>query len=87
MVSIAGSEMATREVDLNELLACCRRELALRQRVYPRLVATGKLTEAKAEKETALMGEVVEFLIHCVFKAATRRAATSADASPAMPTT
>ena len=65
--------MEWHEVNLNDLLACCRRELAFRQRVYPKMVAKGTLTEKKAERETELMRTVVEFLVHCVFKAATRR--------------
>jgi hypothetical protein len=73
VVSISSSQMETREVDLNQLLACCRRELAFRQRCYPKWVAKGALSEKKAEKELELMREVVEFLIHCTFKAVVRR--------------
>jgi len=65
--------MEWHEVDLNDLLGCCSRELALRERVYPKFVAKGTMSEAKAEKEIALMRSVVEFLVHCVFKAVTRR--------------
>lgn len=65
--------MSWHDVDLNDLLACCRRELALRQRVYPKWVAKGSMTEKKAEKEIEQMRAVVEFLVHCVFKAVTRR--------------
>ena len=68
---------AWHEVDLNDLLGCCRRELALRQRVYPKWVAKGTMSEKKAEKEIELMRAVVDFLVHCVFKAVTRRAKES----------
>jgi len=66
--------MEWHEVNLNDLLATCRRELAFRERVYPRMVASGKITDAKAQKETEGMRAVVDFLVHCVFKAVTRRA-------------
>jgi len=74
MVRIGDPAMEWHEVDLNDLLGCCRRELALRERVYPKFVAKGTMSEAKAEKEIALMRSVVEFLVHCVFKAVTRTA-------------
>jgi hypothetical protein len=65
--------METREIDLNALLACCRRELAFRQRCYPKWVQRGALTEKKAAKELELMQQVVDFLVHCVFKSVVRR--------------
>lgn len=67
--------MQWRDVDLNPLLACARRELALRQRVYPKWVAKGSMSEKKANEELELQREIVEFLVHCVFKAVTRNAA------------
>lgn len=72
IVRISDPAMEWHDVNLNELLACCRRELAFRQRCYPRFVAKGTLSEAKAEKELELMHQVCEFLVHCVFKAVTR---------------
>ena len=74
IVRISDPAMSWHEVDLNDLLGCCRRELAQRQRVYPKWVAKGTLSEKKAEKELELMQHVVDFLVHCVFKAVTRRA-------------
>jgi hypothetical protein len=65
--------MEWHEIDLNELLACCRRELAFRQRVYPKWTLKGTMTEKKAEAEIEMMRTVVDFLVHCVFKAVTRR--------------
>ena len=73
IVRISDPGMSWHEVDLNDLLACCRRELAFRQRCYPKWVAKGTLSEKKAEKELELMQHVVDFLVHCVFKAVTRR--------------
>jgi hypothetical protein len=64
--------MEWHEVDLNDLLGCARRELAFRQRCYPKWVDKGTMTEKKAEKELELMRSLVEFLVHCVFKAVTR---------------
>lgn len=74
VVRISDPAMGWHEVDLNDLLACCRRELAFRQRCYPKWVAKGTLTETKAEKELELMRSLCEFLVHCIFKAVTRRA-------------
>jgi hypothetical protein len=74
IVRISEPAMSWRDVDLNPLLACARRELAFRQRVYPKWVLKGTMTEKKAEQELELMRELVEFLLHCAFKAVTRRA-------------
>ena len=67
-------------MNLNDLLSCCRRELEFRQRVYPKWVAKKTMKEAKAQAEIELMRSVVDFLVHCVFKAVTRRAKTMTDA-------
>ena len=44
-----------------ELAHCAKRELALRKRVYPRLIEEGKLTRADAERELALMSDIQEY--------------------------
>ena len=75
VVKISDPAMQWHEVNLNDLLACCRRELAFRQRCYPKWVAKGTLNEKKAEKELELMQSVCDFLVHCIFKAVTRRRA------------
>lgn len=77
IVRISDPAMEWHEIDLNDLLGCCRRELAVRQRVYPKWVAKGTLSEAKAAREIELMRSVCEFLVHCVFKAITRQAPRS----------
>jgi len=45
-----------------DLIACAERELRLRVRVYPRWVAAGRMTQALADREIALMCEVIAFL-------------------------
>src|ERR1700751_1058157 len=75
IVRISDPAMQWHEVDLNALLAWCRRELAFRQRCYPRWIDKGTFSAAKAEREIDLMKTVCEFLVHCVFKAVTQRAA------------
>jgi hypothetical protein len=74
MVRVSDPGMEWHEVNLNDLLGCARRELEVRQRVYPKWVAKGTLSEAKAERELALQRTLVEFLVHCIFKAVTRQA-------------
>jgi len=44
-----------RELNLAEVLACVRREAALRRRVYPRWVQEGRLTAEKAAHEIERM--------------------------------
>jgi hypothetical protein len=73
MARISDPGMEWHEVDLNDLLSCARRELAYREWVYPKRVYEGKMTAAKAEREIALQRTMVEFMVHCVFKAVTRR--------------
>jgi hypothetical protein len=40
---------------LDEQIACVTREIALRERVYPKWVATGRMTKQTAEHEVAAM--------------------------------
>ena len=49
-------------VTLAEQIACVKREIGLRERVYPRWVATGRLTQRKADDEIAAMKAVLETL-------------------------
>lgn len=55
-------------IDLRELLACCRRELALRQFVFPKRVAAGKMSQDKAEKELELMRQCVDYFVDAIFR-------------------
>jgi hypothetical protein len=43
-------------------LRCCERELRYRHRVYPQLVASGKMSPGTADRELKVMAEVVEDL-------------------------
>jgi len=45
-----------------ELIACARRELSMRQSVYPRWIASGKMTREKADHEILCMEEIVKHL-------------------------
>jgi hypothetical protein len=74
IVRVSDPAMQWHELDLRDLLATCRRELSFRERVYPRMIASGKLTETKAAKEIEGMRSVVDFMQHCLFRALTRRA-------------
>lgn len=40
---------------LKEMIDCISREVSLRYAVYPKLIASGKMTPEKAEKEKSLM--------------------------------
>lgn len=47
---------------LQDLISCASREVAMRQRLYPRWVAEGRMTREKAAREVDLMQEIVERL-------------------------
>jgi hypothetical protein len=49
-------------IALVELIACVEREVRMRERVYPRQVANGQMTQEKANREIALMQQVAMFL-------------------------
>lgn len=49
-------------ITLEQQIACVRRELALRQRVYPKWVATSRMKQAEADKELAAMQAVHDTL-------------------------
>lgn len=44
---------------LHEQIACVRREISMRERVYPRWVDAGKMTDAKASHELEVMRAVL----------------------------
>lgn len=50
------------QVSLADQVACVKREVALRMRVYPRWVAAGRMTQAKAATEIACMQAVLKTL-------------------------
>lgn len=41
-------------------LACAKRELRMREQVYPRWIAQGKIKEAQARHEFAVMRAIVD---------------------------
>ncbi len=47
---------------LEQMINCAKREVALRYRVYPNLIARGKMTSEQAEKEKALMYSIQKAL-------------------------
>lgn len=49
-------------VTLTGQLACAKRELALRRRVYPRLIAQGRMHETEASLEYDKMAAIVRTL-------------------------
>lgn len=48
--------------DINEQIACIEREINMRQRVYPKWVAAGKMSKQKADREIEIMGAVLHRL-------------------------
>jgi hypothetical protein len=74
IVQISDPGMSWHDVNLNDLLSCARRELEFRTRVYPKWVAKGTMKEEKAQNEIELQRTIVDFLVHCIFKAVTRQA-------------
>lgn len=48
--------------DLRQMIEAVEREIAMRERVYPRWVQGGRLTEAKADQEIRLMMSVRDLL-------------------------
>jgi hypothetical protein len=44
---------------IDELIKCAEREVGMRKRVYPRWVEQGRMKEAKAAAEIAMMGAIV----------------------------
>jgi hypothetical protein len=49
-------------ITLDEQIICVKREIGMRQRVYPRWVASGKMKQDKADYEIATMEAVLKTL-------------------------
>lgn len=47
---------------LTEMIAEVRREVAMREHVYPPRVEAGKMTQAAADKKVAIMIEIADVL-------------------------
>jgi hypothetical protein len=54
--------MADDDLGISAQIACIRRELALRERVYPAQIARGKMKRAAAEYEFRAMRAVLRTL-------------------------
>ena len=50
--------MADQQFTAADKLAAVRREITMRRRVYPRWVLSGKMTQAKADGEIAVMEQI-----------------------------
>lgn len=50
------------KIPLADQITCVKREIAMRQRVYPRWTGAGRMTEANADLEIARMKAVLETL-------------------------
>jgi hypothetical protein len=53
----------TRSDSLAAQIACVRREIALREKVYPNWVRTGRMTKAEAEDQISTMRDVLVTLL------------------------
>lgn len=51
--------MQSAEITRAQKITVLKREVAMRQRVYPRMVRDGKMSEADAERETAVMSAIL----------------------------
>lgn len=47
---------------LNEQIACVKREIGMRENVYPRWIAAKKMSQEKADRELATMRDVLSQL-------------------------
>ena len=54
--------MTAPEVSLSDQVACAKRELALRRRVYPQWVGAKRMNQFKAESEILAMQAIVRTL-------------------------
>ena len=50
-------------ITLDDQIAAVRREIAMRERVYPRQVSAGRLRQTAADRELAAMRAVLETLL------------------------
>jgi hypothetical protein len=48
-------------VTYHDLEKCCHREVQKRRHVYPRLIASGRMTQVKADREIEIMGAACAF--------------------------
>jgi hypothetical protein len=55
-------DASTMPITLGAQIACVEREIGMREHVYPRRVADGKMSQAKADDELAAMRAVLATL-------------------------
>jgi len=55
--------MNIQSVSYGDMITCAQRELALRQRVYPKWVREERMSRQKADHEIACMAAIVEQLL------------------------
>jgi hypothetical protein len=53
---------ASAAVSIEDQVACAERELKMRERVYPRWVGEGRMSQDKADKEIAAMRAIIATL-------------------------
>ena len=54
-----AADLRPADVPLTDMIACAKRELLMRKRVYPRRVEAGRMTQAEADKELAVMAAIL----------------------------
>jgi len=52
----------TEKLPVSELLRAAERELAMRERVYPKWIAAGKMKQADADRELRAMRQIADLL-------------------------
>jgi hypothetical protein len=57
-----GLDFGPRVMPIDEQIACVKREIEMRRRVYPRWVQEGKMKQAKADAEIEAMEAVLATL-------------------------
>jgi hypothetical protein len=55
--------MSSRFVSIDEMISCAKRELAMRKRVYPKWIDSGRMNQRKADDEIAFMSAIVDHLL------------------------
>jgi hypothetical protein len=62
-VSITTPQPGGKRVTIDDMLACVRREIGMRRRVYPRWVEQSKMSAADADREIETMEAVHTHLL------------------------
>lgn len=58
----------TAQITITDKLKCAERELAMRRNVYPKWVASGKMTKDKTDREIAVMAAIVDDYVKMALK-------------------